>query len=151
MYRRHGHPMPDHPRGCGEHLSKIWVTLLTPGSSPRMRGALILQSIECHGLGIIPADAGSTGPAGPGRRPTADHPRGCGEHTIKAVYVMPVRGSSPRMRGARQWCRFGFQVPWIIPADAGSTGSSARANCPGPDHPRGCGEHPAGCGRGHGA
>ena len=50
----------DHPRGCGEHHTT--TTLLQPssGSSPRMRGALGVQSHGRRVSGIIPADAGST-------------------------------------------------------------------------------------------
>ena len=50
----------DHPRGCGEHA---WLTaddLKTRGSSPRMRGAQIPDSLSRGLPGIIPADAGST-------------------------------------------------------------------------------------------
>ena len=58
---RHGGACPgDHPRGCGEHsmvsVTPGWVS----GSSPRMRGALRGGLPVQHGLGIIPADAGST-------------------------------------------------------------------------------------------
>ena len=54
---------------------------LSPGSSPRMRGAR--SGITGNGtpLRIIPADAGSTSlPAYTGVK-VPDHPRGCGEHT----------------------------------------------------------------------
>ena len=31
----------DHPRGCGEHNSSLKILEYIPGSSPRMRGALV--------------------------------------------------------------------------------------------------------------
>ena len=52
--------LQDHPRGCGEHLV-IYLELKSMlGSSPRMRGALCRLTLNDCGLGIIPADAGST-------------------------------------------------------------------------------------------
>ena len=38
---RHWHltPGPDHPRGCGEHVTTLGLVLRAKGSSPRMRGA----------------------------------------------------------------------------------------------------------------
>ena len=50
-----------------------------------------------------------------------DHPRGCGEHGMSTVTVLRIRGSSPRMRGARHLRRIDPALPGIIPADAGST------------------------------
>ena len=90
----------DHPRGCGEHNVGNAMTIAPLGSSPRMRGALLQKDIDCLPAEIIPADAGSTSSLQRAPAAPMDHPRGCGEHTIKAVYVMPIRGSSPRMRGA---------------------------------------------------
>ena len=50
-------------------------------------------------------------------------------------------GSSPRMRGARHVDMRGAGVSGIIPADAGSTETTAWALPASKDHPRGCGEH----------
>ena len=50
----------DHPRGCGEHVHFRVLVHHVEGSSPRMRGALKCILRYMHGLGIIPADAGST-------------------------------------------------------------------------------------------
>ena len=50
----------DHPRGCGEHSWPVLVSMVAPGSSPRMRGALFLAELRITGRRIIPADAGST-------------------------------------------------------------------------------------------
>ena len=50
----------DHPRMCGEHCgvaSNAWIRW---GSSPHVRGALRCTAQSGHGLGIIPACAGST-------------------------------------------------------------------------------------------
>ena len=50
----------DHPRGCGEHTALRWLVTSRRGSSPRMRGALLLSLVSVAESGIIPADAGST-------------------------------------------------------------------------------------------
>ena len=75
----------DHPRGCGEHTVIVMMDGVIAGSSPRMRGALVITVCFWISAGIIPADAGSTV-----RRPGVgddieDHPRGCGEHPALAV------------------------------------------------------------------
>ncbi len=50
----------DHPRRCGEHTDSGVRVSGYQGSSPRMRGALIIRRGCVAGVGIIPADAGST-------------------------------------------------------------------------------------------
>ena len=50
----------DHPRGCGEHQSRLRRLSSQAGSSPRMRGAHYRCAERAWRLGIIPADAGST-------------------------------------------------------------------------------------------
>ena len=52
----------DHPRRCGEHFGKGPQKRLIAGSSPQMRGALVVGGGDETGVGIIPADAGSTMP-----------------------------------------------------------------------------------------
>ena len=49
--RQHGRAVRDHPRVCGEHLTKLEFDLLYQGSSPRMRGALVnaLQPYKLSG------------------------------------------------------------------------------------------------------
>ena len=90
----------DHPRGCGEHNDTSHPFTAALGSSPRMRGARERLQQGSSGLGIIPADAGSTLGVQLGYYGTGDHPRGCGEHSPDATAKPRERGSSPRMRGA---------------------------------------------------
>ena len=47
-----------------------------------MRGALVLDELDEIGVGIIPADAGSTLQPCYVRVKNVNHPRGCGEHVI---------------------------------------------------------------------
>ena len=106
-----------------------------------MRGAReIIRGIK-HEIRIIPADAGSTCQGSSNAKEYRDHPRGCGEHPTTFSRTLYDEGSSPRMRGARPVCRARGFDPGIIPADAGSTHSSASFAQSRRDHPRGCGEH----------
>ena len=132
---------PDHPRGCGEHTGDAPVQADDVGSSPRMRGARIVEWQEHLVSGIIPADAGSTSFLATKDGVLEDHPRGCGEHQSAQTSKSGMVGSSPRMRGAlghRTACRL---LSGIIPADAGSTARTVYAYTQSEDHPRGCGEH----------
>ena len=106
-----------------------------------MRGARRLFSERRRLRWIIPADAGST-PSRPYTScPSEDHPRGCGEHNTGTKNKRPVRGSSPRMRGAPPVHILLQQPKRIIPADAGSTQRHYQRQDRAWDHPRGCGEH----------
>ena len=131
----------DHPRGCGEHRSRLYRGTYLQGSSPRMRGARRARPVAAAKVRIIPADAGSTERGERHFVRAEDHPRGCGEHFLADQEICLMEGSSPRMRGAP--CQSGdFQErPRIIPADAGSTSRPGRRSLWGRDHPRGCGEH----------
>ena len=72
--------LKDHPRGCGEHWQTGCSQASSPGSSPRMRGALMIPPRYALFVRIIPADAGSTSRTAWSRAVRRDHPRGCGEH-----------------------------------------------------------------------
>ena len=65
-----------------------------------MRGAQFIYRIWNVGVGIIPADAGSTDTILLDDQGRGDHPRGCGEHQVTADQWLADPGSSPRMRGA---------------------------------------------------
>ena len=132
----------DHPRVCGEHISRNMTSLLTWGSSPRMRGTLKAYNHGNRNPGIIPAYAGNT--TLQSRRPDqhGDHPRVCGEHCVGVHFAFEAAGSSPRMRGTRQLRQLGRQRPRIIPAYAGNTMACKPFLRPIRDHPRVCGEHP---------
>ena len=116
-----------------------WMTNV--GSSPRMRGAHLGGCCVNDISGIIPAYAGSTDALDRRAHAHGDHPRVCGEHSAEVTRTCWVRGSSPRMRGARVpkvWLRLGNR---IIPAYAGSTRTCGARGTSSRDHPRVCGEH----------
>ena len=111
----------DHPRGCGAHLSSIWLSIMKRGSSPRMRGSHASRINRQVNLGIIPADAGLTPTREPDQFMNRDHPRGCGAHYSPLSSNNICRGSSPRMRGSPPVDVQQSLDVGIIPADAGLT------------------------------
>ena len=92
--------MGDHPRMCGEHCLSERVGGCVPGSSPHVRGALILNRSNRPKRGIIPACAGSTATMNKARTCNRDHPRMCGEHPPDIDKLCRAVGSSPHVRGA---------------------------------------------------
>ena len=131
----------DHPRVCGEHAETDPPEVPEGGSSPRMRGARLDLIDLGLGSGIIPAYAGSTSRAPCWPSSCRDHPRVCGEHRRASARPSPLRGSSPRMRGAPGQPSSSPADAGIIPAYAGSTWSRHDVMLIGGDHPRVCGEH----------
>ena len=131
----------DHPRVCGEHPYLVKSPSPSLGSSPRMRGAHCVLVVQRERRGIIPAYAGSTLADTIRRSALGDHPRVCGEHFGGGAWWFVVLGSSPRMRGAQQDVAALRVAVGIIPAYAGSTGTSYRLPLCSGDHPRVCGEH----------
>ena len=133
----------DHPRVCGEHSAQSCVTLVPPGSSPRMRGAPLERLKASAARGIIPAYAGSTYFWYEHGRKCRDHPRVYGEHRGFLALGAGFQGSSPRMRGALPVPEPLLPQGGIIPAYAGSTGVHFCSPLSRWDHPRVCGEHSA--------
>ena len=111
------------------------------GSSPRARGAPLPGCGRALAAGIIPACAGSTCTAVSTKVGGRDHPRVRGEHVAAADEQLPVRGSSPRARGALVELELNVEDAGIIPACAGSTRLGPARLSPVRDHPRVRGEH----------
>ena len=131
----------DHPRVCGEHITYAVEGASSQGSSPRVRGTLIVPCGGFSGVGIIPACAGNTARIMGSLPVIWDHPRVCGEHPIDHVIEEHARGSSPRVRGTLDSIEIDGDATGIIPACAGNTISNKKRPSPGRDHPRVCGEH----------
>ena len=74
----------DHPRACGEHMAMDAMNDSWEGSSPRLRGTHTATRDMPESFGIIPALAGNTGVPGVHAVRAGDHPRACGEHTMKS-------------------------------------------------------------------
>ena len=131
----------DHPRTCGEHQLYTSSQFAHKGSSPHMRGTLIVIVVVGLSGGIIPAHAGNT-QAPP--RPAScrrDHPRTCGEHRRLPVGRVLRSGSSPHMRGTLAGLESAVDDQGIIPAHAGNTLTFTVDPACYADHPRTCGEH----------
>ena len=133
----------DHPRSCGANRAPTTSSSTGCGSSPLVRGQLVVL-VGLPGVGrIIPARAG---PTGPNRRPehrNQDHPRSCGANRASSSPRVQIRGSSPLVRGQRRYSELPH-IRWrIIPARAGPTPLPSSACLCGADHPRSCGANNA--------
>ena len=70
-----------------------------------------------------------------------DHPRACGENSLKVSTRQHRRGSPPRMRGKPHGRPNPKATVRITPAHAGKTASGLHKAKGGQDHPRACGEN----------
>ena len=131
----------DHPRACGEHITRTFPAHYGRGSSPRMRGTRIMALSGTITGGIIPAHAGNTCLEAPSHFRQEDHPRACGEHGALHCPAPPRPGSSPRMRGTLPFADRDVDCLGIIPAHAGNTSRLREFRRTRRDHPRACGEH----------
>ena len=134
----------DHPRACGEHLRKSKNLTQREGSSPRLRGTLLVACSTHFRSGIIPALAGNTHRRSLLAHGSGDHPRACGEHASLEDGMVKTVGSSPRLRGTRGCARHRVWRGGIIPALAGNTPRQRDRTGTRWDHPRACGEHLSG-------
>ena len=89
----------DHPRVCGEKVSKSDGDGQVGGSPPRMRGKVTPAAVENYFNGITPACAGKSAGSRPCCRRGQDHPRVCGEKSTTSEDAGSLPGSPPRMRG----------------------------------------------------
>ena len=135
-------PTRDHPRVCGEHRRVHMEGLPGGGSSPRVRGTHLDQTLSLNLGGIIPACAGNTTRGESEDCTTRDHPRVCGEHKPRRRQPTARPGSSPRVRGTRALAEVAVDEQGIIPACAGNTVANMGYSQSDRDHPRVCGEHP---------
>ena len=69
----------DHPRVCGERLTRSTGGVTINGSSPRVRGTRCALNFAMSSIRIIPACAGNAPGARARDQSRPDHPRVCGE------------------------------------------------------------------------
>ena len=110
-----------HPHVCGEHAHGFPVDGFEVGSSPRMRGTPKSSLKPVSLKGLIPTYAGNTSKKIFLPRPLRAHPHVCGEHHDLFPSLLPLRGSSPRMRGTRKQWRVHDNRRGLIPTYAGNT------------------------------
>ena len=134
----------DHPRACGANGSHLKLRRTTVGSSPRMRGKLMLVLPAMVTRRIIPAHAGQTRWCLPEPIRVSDHPRACGANLWCWWLFCCFFGSSPRMRGKLPSAIGTALSNRIIPAHAGQTRSMLGYSGTMPDHPRACGANVVG-------
>ena len=115
------HKIQAHPRRCGENLDFIAFADLIDGSSPQVRGKLVISSPFSMRVRLIPAGAGKTDNFSSSQTFAPAHPRRCGENLPEGTDIAGFFGSSPQVRGKRGWR---ISVPFsfrLIPAGAGKT------------------------------
>ena len=133
----------DHPRLCGEKFSESLQTLVMIGSPPPMRGKACDKRKFRRGIRITPAYAGKSGIITVEVSYMQDHPRLCGEKTVKGFRDPAEKGSPPPMRGKDATIEFRVPVLRITPAYAGKRCSHCHKTLDKWDHPRLCGEKSA--------
>ena len=106
-----------------------------------MRGKL-LRSLPLRRLPrITPAHAGKTYRLRAADYGSEDHPRACGENSLRTHRRQRRRGSPPRMRGKPSKSYAYNSRVRITPAHAGKTPPRVGAGQLTGDHPRACGEN----------
>ena len=110
-----------HPRVCGENALVVWENVEGAGSSPRVRGKPIRSFTASRTLRLIPACAGKTRASQYVGRLAWAHPRVCGENVEPMLPRAEAAGSSPRVRGKRNYPSEEFMPLGLIPACAGKT------------------------------
>ena len=111
-----------HPRACGENVRWTSQADREGGSSPRVRGKLLLLRWGPRSRRLIPARAGKTRTGRRPRRRGPAHPRACGENHMAPSSAARSGGSSPRVRGKPLQHGRPPARGRLIPARAGKTG-----------------------------
>ena len=140
LHGRHEDEQTGHPRGCGEQSRMAASSVLSAGSSPRVRGTEILVGLRTPERRVIPAGAGNRRPAWFLTIRVAGHPRGCGEQAVLPPPMAQRTGSSPRVRGTGPGLRWAAGHDRVIPAGAGNSVTAGDMWTGSAGHPRGCGE-----------
>ncbi len=131
---------PVHPRACGERVENIAAKITLAGSSPRLRGTHHRCNRVDARRRFIPAPAGNAQVPTPPLTRNTVHPRACGERATADLAGGPHAGSSPRLRGTREWLDPGSASYRFIPAPAGNAYIGRLISWVGAVHPRACGE-----------
>ena len=138
--RQSGRSAGDHPRVCGEKAGLAPVTARARGSPPRVRGKGNDRKPGRRAAGITPACAGKSKLPLLDYSPAWDHPRVCGEKVVLSIFLVPLMGSPPRVRGKERQQPRKHRVTRITPACAGKSLTIPKLTTRSWDHPRVCGE-----------
>ena len=125
---------------CGEQGCRRVDLPDNRGSSPRVRGTVLVIETSKEHSRFIPACAGNRSGRvkGAGRLPV--HPRVCGEQQPPKPHRRQSPGSSPRVRGTARFNIAGDFRRRFIPACAGNSVTLKIQELLIPVHPRVCGE-----------
>ena len=114
----------DHPRLCGEKWSTPHTIPVDRGSPPPMRGKVQRIEKSKFAFRITPAYAGKSNSFFAISSACRDHPRLCGEKTVKMLEVSLILGSPPPMRGKVHRRTIHKRPERITPAYAGKSWQS---------------------------
>ncbi len=128
-----------HPRVCGATTFDDLVHVTSRGSSPRVRGDQQYDAAIWLETRLIPACAGRPVARSPDARAAGAHPRVCGATSAKRPALLPVSGSSPRVRGDLVRVQPEPLAQGLIPACAGRPTYTHYPMDPSGAHPRVCG------------
>ena len=129
-----------HPRVCGEQVNRPIQFPIAVGSSPRVRGTVLLIPLLLSQTRFIPACAGNSPIESAIACNWAVHPRVCGEQVLKVRKDVSKRGSSPRVRGTGHAHSDHVFADRFIPACAGNSFQQTNDLRLSAVHPRVCGE-----------
>ncbi len=129
-----------HPRVCGERALAPQAPYFCAGSSPRVRGTLHPPAARRADQRFIPACAGNARSGARSSLRLTVHPRVCGERSVKVSTELGDNGSSPRVRGTREFSIIRRSLDRFIPACAGNAHFLLYPTAPQSVHPRVCGE-----------
>ncbi len=105
-----------------------------------MRGKVLFNVLICLVTGITPAYAGKRSIGPDCHQLSEDHPRLCGEKSVRKPHSVPEQGSPPPMRGKVRTYSRKFHYTRITPAYAGKSRALYAEAKNYKDHPRLCGE-----------
>ena len=125
---------------CGEKCAGYTKMRLEFGSPPRVRGKEYPPPPPAKQVGITPACAGKSKLPLLDYSPAWDHPRVCGEKVVLSIFLVPLMGSPPRVRGKERQQPRKHRVTRITPACAGKSLTIPKLTTRSWDHPRVCGE-----------
>ncbi len=109
----------DHPRMCGEKMSRTNFCASSLGSPPHVRGKVIIGKMNDEGARITPACAGKRIHGSMFVHYVKDHPRMCGEKKGMIKMLNADEGSPPHVRGKADNCNRHCYQNGITPACAG--------------------------------
>ena len=125
-----------HPRAYGENCGLLTWLCLRVGSSPRIRGKLVVFLRVVWRAGLIPAHTGKTKEAQHVPQVDRAHPRAYGENQERDTVLLSLSGSSPRIQGILRRYTAKRLLHGLIPAHTGNTCRLAHQSTYRRAHPR---------------